>query len=187
MHSLHDTTHKSDIVKAIRMRQDQEDEMFDAYKKSEKRILFLDYDGTLRGFVNNPEDASPDDELIELIRSIHSQENTEVVIISGRDRHTLGTWWQDVPITLIAEHGVWKRPVGGEWAVTENLKNDWMETVRPILEKYVDRTAGTFIEEKNYSLVWHFRKSEPEQGELRANELKDELNTHLSNGKTALS
>ena len=153
MHSLEDTAHKSDIVKAIRMRTDQEEEMFNAYKASQKRILFLDYDGTLRGFVNNPEDASPDEELLELIKTIHSQENTEVVIISGRDRHTLGTWWQDVPITLIAEHGVWKRPVGGEWAVTENLKNDWMETVRPILEKYVDRTAGTFIEEKNYSLA----------------------------------
>ena len=183
MHSLHDTTHKSDIVKAIRMRQDQEDTMFDAYKKSEKRILFLDYDGTLRGFVNNPEDASPDDELIELIRSIHSQENTEVVIISGRDRHTLGTWWQDVPITLIAEHGVWKRPVGGEWAVTENLKNDWMETVRPILEKYVDRTAGTFIEEKNYSLAWHYRNADPDLGEKRASELSTVLKELSANNE----
>ena len=183
MTSLKDTAHKSDIVKAIRMRADQEDEMFDAYKKADKRILFLDYDGTLRAFVNNPEDASPDDDLLELVRTIHNQENTEVVIISGRDRHTLGTWWQDVPITLIAEHGVWKRPVGGEWTVTENLKNDWMDTVRPILEKFVDRTAGTFIEEKNYSLAWHYRNADPDLGEKRASELSNVLKELSANNE----
>jgi trehalose 6-phosphate synthase/phosphatase len=53
--------------------------------------------------------------------------------------------------------------------------------IRPIIETYVDRTPGSFIEEKNYSLVWHFRKSEPDQGDLRANELKDELRNMIAN------
>ncbi|PHQ30535.1 bifunctional alpha,alpha-trehalose-phosphate synthase (UDP-forming)/trehalose-phosphatase [Leeuwenhoekiella nanhaiensis] len=183
MHALHETTHKSDIVEAVRMQREREDQMLEDYKKANKRILFLDYDGTLRAFVNNPDDASPDDELIELVRRIESQENTEVVIISGRDRHTLGKWWQDVPITLIAEHGVWKRPIGGEWAVTEALKNDWMETVKPILEKFVDRTAGTFIEEKNYSLAWHYRNADPDLGEKRASELSTVLKELSANNK----
>ncbi|WP_290476684.1 bifunctional alpha,alpha-trehalose-phosphate synthase (UDP-forming)/trehalose-phosphatase, partial [Leeuwenhoekiella sp. UBA1003] len=183
MHALYETTHKSDIVEAEHLQKDREDKMFEDYKKAEKRILFLDYDGTLRAFVNNPDDASPDDELIELVRKIESQENTEVVIISGRDRHTLGEWWQDVPITLIAEHGVWKRPIGGEWAVTEALKNDWMETVKPILEKFVDRTAGTFIEEKNYSLAWHYRNADPDLGEKRASELSTVLKELSANNE----
>ena len=46
-----------------------------------------------------------------------------------------------------------------------------MPQIRPILETFVDRTAGTFIEEKNYSLAWHYRKADPELGEKRANEL----------------
>ncbi|MCC4211127.1 bifunctional alpha,alpha-trehalose-phosphate synthase (UDP-forming)/trehalose-phosphatase [Leeuwenhoekiella parthenopeia] len=183
MNALYETTHKSDIVEAVRMQREREDQMLEDYKKANKRILFLDYDGTLRAFVNNPNDASPDDELIELVRKIESQENTEVVIISGRDRHTLGEWWQDVPITLIAEHGVWKRPIGGEWAVTEALKNDWMETVKPILEKFVDRTAGTFIEEKNYSLAWHYRNADPDLGEKRASELSTVLKELSANNE----
>ena len=181
--SLKDTKHKSDIVKAIRMTEEQETEMLNAYKESQKRILFLDYDGTLRGFVNNPDDASPDNDLLELINTIQAQEETEVVIISGRDRHTLGTWWQNIPITLIAEHGVWKRPTGGEWAVTENLKNEWMDTVRPILEKFVDRTAGTFIEEKNYSLAWHYRNADPDLGDIRAGELSTVLKELTANNE----
>ncbi|WP_442845205.1 bifunctional alpha,alpha-trehalose-phosphate synthase (UDP-forming)/trehalose-phosphatase [Leeuwenhoekiella sp. H156] len=183
MNALYETTHKSDIVEAVRMQREREDQMLEDYKKAKKRILFLDYDGTLRAFVNNPDDASPDDELIELVRKIESQENTEVVIISGRDRHTLGEWWQDVPITLIAEHGVWKRPIGGEWAVTEALRNDWMETVKPILEKFVDRTAGTFIEEKNYSLAWHYRNADPDLGEKRASELSTVLKELSANNE----
>ncbi len=183
MNALHETAHKSDIVEAERMQKGKEDEMIEAYKKAEKRILFLDYDGTLRGFVNNPDEASPDEELIELIRKIENQKNTDVVIISGRDRHTLGEWWQDVPITLVAEHGVWKRPVGGEWSVTEALKNDWMETVKPILEKFVDRTAGTFIEEKNYSLAWHYRNADPDLGEKRASELSSVLKELSANNE----
>lgn len=183
MNALHETTHKSDIVEAVHMKSEQETEMLDAYKAAQKRILFLDYDGTLRSFVNNPDDASPDEELIELVRNIQNQEHTEVVIISGRDRHTLGKWWQEVPITLIAEHGVWKRPVGGEWAVTEALKNDWMETVKPILEKFVDRTAGTFIEEKNYSLAWHYRNADPDLGEKRASELSTVLKELSANNE----
>jgi trehalose 6-phosphate synthase/phosphatase len=104
-----------------------------------------------------------------------------VTIISGRDRDTLEKWLGHHKVNLIAEHGVWSRRIGGDWEMIENLNSTWKPLIRPLLESYVDRTPGTFIEEKNYSLVWHFRKAEPEQGELRANELKDELHTMISN------
>jgi len=65
--------------------------------------------------------------------------------------------------------------------MTSNATDTWKPSIRPILESFVDQTPGSFIEEKNYSLVWHFRKAEPEQGDLRANELKDELTTMIAN------
>ena len=39
----------------------------------------------------------------------------------------------------------------------------------------MDRTPGSLIEEKDYSLVWHYRKSEPELASNRARELKEAL------------
>jgi len=57
----------------------------------------------------------------------------------------------------------------------EPLRNDWKEEIRPILELYVDRTPGSFIEEKEFSLVWHYRKADPELAQLRARELRDAL------------
>ena len=181
MTGLEETKEKSDHVKALKLNPTRQEEMLNAYSESDHRILFLDYDGTLRGFVNNPDDASPDEALLELIDQLQQQQNTEVVIISGRDRNTLGTWWKKIPITLIAEHGVWKREKGKNWEVTENVKKDWMPNIRPILETYVDRTPGTFIEGKNYSLAWHYRNADPELGEMRANELSTTLKELTSN------
>ncbi|MGQ1785135.1 MULTISPECIES: bifunctional alpha,alpha-trehalose-phosphate synthase (UDP-forming)/trehalose-phosphatase [unclassified Saccharicrinis] len=155
--------------------------LIDQYAKAKKRALFLDYDGTLAHFVKNPQDAKPDRELHDIIKKLTSNKANTVTIISGRDRYTLEKWFTGHHVNLICEHGVWLKKVDGDWEMLSAVNNSWMPNVRPVMESFVDRTPGSFIEEKNYSLVWHFRKSEPEQGELRANELKDELNTHLSN------
>ena len=104
-----------------------------------------------------------------------------VTIISGRDRETLEEWLGNHRVNLIVEHGVWLKKIGGNWQMLDNINSSWKPVIRPILESFVDRTPGTFIEEKNYSLVWHYRNSVPEQGELRANELKDELRNMIAN------
>ncbi len=145
------------------------------YKRSGKRAIFLDYDGTLTSFHKNPQEATPNDELYQILNELIADEKNTVTIISGRDRHTLEKWFADVPINLICEHGVWLRKYGEDWQTLSNINNDWMPMIRPVLERFVDRTPGSFIEEKNYSLVWHYRKAEPEQSLIRANELKDEL------------
>jgi len=76
---------------------------------------------------------------------------------------------------LIAEHGAWFKEKGKDWETIEPLQNDWKEEIWPILELYVDRTPGSFIEEKEFSLVWHYRKADPELAQVRARELKDGL------------
>jgi trehalose 6-phosphate synthase/phosphatase len=50
----------------------------------------------------------------------------------------------------------------------------------PIFEHFVDRTPGSFLEEKKYGLVWHYRMSEPEFGEWLANELVSMLEAMLA-------
>lgn len=181
MSSLKETKSTRKAFRAIGLTDNVKKDVFDKYSAAQKRILFLDYDGTLMHFEDRPEDAKPDKDLLELIKKLGEQENTRVILISGRDKETLGKWWKNVPIELISEHGVWNRPVNEKWHLTENLNNSWMKTVRPVLETFVDRTPGTFIEEKNYSLAWHYRKTTPELGEVRANELSAVLKDMISN------
>lgn len=181
MKNLEETKNTRKAFKTIELTENIKKDLFEKYSSAHRRILFLDYDGTLINFVDKPEDAKPDEDLKKLVKSLAVQENTRVVLISGRDKETLGKWWKDVPVELISEHGVWLRPVNEEWELSENLNNSWMKTIRPVLETFVDRTPGTFIEEKNYSLAWHFRKANPELGEVRANELSTVLRDMISN------
>jgi len=143
------------------------------YNKSSKRLFFLDYDGTLVGFAGRPEKAGPDEQLWSLLQSLVEEKQNEVVIISGRDRETLSYWLGDTRASLIAEHGAWIKAKNEDWRLIEPLRNDWKDTIRPILELYADRTPGSSLEEKDYSLVWHYRRAEPELASLRLQELRD--------------
>ncbi|MFP4367710.1 MAG: bifunctional alpha,alpha-trehalose-phosphate synthase (UDP-forming)/trehalose-phosphatase, partial [Bacteroidales bacterium] len=85
------------------------------YNNSSKRMIFLDYDGTLTGFYNDPQEAKPDEELYDIIGSLVNDQKNHIVIISGRDKETLGKWFSGFNnITFIAEHGVWMREQGGD-------------------------------------------------------------------------
>ena len=150
-------------------------EMTRSYARSKKRLLLLDYDGTLVPFADEPDKAAPDRELLAILKRLTSNANNELVILSGRDRHTLEHWFGDAGIGLIAEHGVWMKSQHGAWSMLEPLKNDWKDQIKPVLELYVDRTPGSLVEEKDYSLVWHYRKSDQRLGALRADELKERL------------
>ena len=151
------------------------------YKRAQKRAIFLDYDGTLTPFKKTPDAAIPDQALHNLLTQLAADPKNDVTIISGRDRESLDAWLSQHPINLIAEHGVWFKPTGETWEMLANLKNDWKEKISPVLERFMDRTPGTFIEEKNFSLAWHYRKAEPDQGELRASELKSSLTNLIAN------
>ena len=181
MKALHNTSQDRDAFKATRISSKVSGEILEKFKNAKNRILFLDYDGTLVNFTDKPEKAKPDQELIDLVHKLNQSANTDVVLISGRDKDTLGSWWQEIPVELISEHGVWMRQKDSEWELSENVNNDWMSAVRPVIETFVDRTPGTFIEDKNYSLAWHYRKADPELGEIRANELSNVLKELISN------
>jgi len=152
------------------------------YQKTQNRIFLLDYDGTLTGFHKNPADANPNQELYSILKKLSGNPKNNVVIISGRDKETLGKWFDgDWNISFIAEHGVWFKNPGENWLMLEQIDNKWKKLVLPILEFYIDQTPGSFIENKNFSLVWHYRKSDPDLGIQRAWELKDQLMDLISN------
>ncbi|MBD2716189.1 bifunctional alpha,alpha-trehalose-phosphate synthase (UDP-forming)/trehalose-phosphatase [Microvirga sp. STR05] len=153
------------------------------YHATDQRLLLLDYDGTLAPFHANPQRAQPDQELLLLLRALTENPKNRVVIISGRDRTTLQAWLGHLPVDFIAEHGVWLRAAGEDWQLFQTLNNEWMREIRPVLELYVARTAGSFIEDKEYSLVWHYRRADAELGAVRARDLLNHLTFMTSNSE----
>lgn len=151
------------------------------YDNAKKRLLFLDYDGTLTGFHKDPQKASPDEELYELLDTLNQQNDTTLFLISGRDKQTFTRWFLHKKYNMIVEHGVWISRDGEEFKLLEKVKDEWMEKIKPVLESFVDRTPGSFIEEKNYSLAWHYRNTDPDFGEKRATELNTVLTSLIGN------
>jgi trehalose 6-phosphate synthase/phosphatase len=145
------------------------------FQQSEQRLIFLDYDGTLSPFSAKPEQAKPGAEVKRLLKKLTDTPKNEVVLVSGRDRYTLERWFGGLKIGLVAEHGAWTKEKGKPWEMGEILPKDWKGELRPLLELYMDRTPGSFLEEKEFSLVWHYRKASPGLGELRARELVSDL------------
>jgi trehalose 6-phosphate synthase/phosphatase len=151
------------------------------FKNAKNRLIFLDYDGTLVGFKDDPQKASPDEELYNLLDRINEMPNTTLVLVSGRDKETFSRWFDGKTYSLITDHGVWMKQKNENWVAAAMLKNTWMDSIYPVLENFVDNTPGTFIEEKKYSLAWHYRKADAELAQKRTIELNTVLTSLISN------
>lgn len=152
-----------------------------AYQKSRSRLLLFDYDGTLVPFARYPHAARPDRGISVLLSRLASDDCNDVAIVSGRDRDILNQWFGSLPLGLVAEHGAWIKTEGNPWGLYKPLSSAWKESLRPILEIYADRLPGAFVEEKEYSLVWHYRMSDPEFASVRVTELIDHLTDFTAN------
>ena len=146
-----------------------------AVDAGENTMLFLDYDGTLRGFVNRPEDAVPDPDLIPLLKRLN--EKAKVAIVSGRPKDFLEQHFGDTGFSLVAEHGYrWSLPQNKDWELVNPLVDtQWKANILPLLEQAVHLTPGTHIEEKPSAVVWHYRAADKEFGLWQAHRLLSEL------------
>lgn len=151
------------------------------YIHAGRRILFLDYDGTLVPFSRHLALAKPTDEVLMILNQLSQDKSNEIVLISGRDRSTLDRWFSSLRINLVAEHGIWIKETGSVWKLAKPLSNSWKSQVHPLLETYSDRVPGSFIEEKDYSLAWHYRRADAALGNVRAKELMDDLIAYTAN------
>ena len=146
--------------------------LLNAYREAEKRLLVLDYDGTLVPLATRPQDAVPPPGLRPLLTRLTGDPANNVMVVSGRRAADLEKWLGQIPrLGLAAEHGTrWRLPGSTIWQ-GRPAEGEWKNTVRPILQHFVDRTPGSFIEEKEFALVWHYRTVEAEFGEWLATEL----------------
>ncbi len=183
LHRLNDVVTQSHSLSVKILSSTTKKELLKEYAKAQRRLLILDYDGTLVPFANSPGAAKPDNELYQILKTLSDSPKNSVVILSGRDRQSLETWFGSMNVTLAAEHGGWvKRNEKAEWHSTIAGSQDvWKEQVRPILQLYVDRIPGSFIEEKDFALAWHYRQADVESGSVASKELLDTVSNLAAN------
>ncbi|MAW62059.1 MAG: bifunctional alpha,alpha-trehalose-phosphate synthase (UDP-forming)/trehalose-phosphatase [Planctomycetes bacterium] len=147
--------------------------LLNKWKKADRRVLFLDYDGTLRSFTDAPEDAVPDATILQTLSQLAGRADVATWVVSGRPSDLLDEWLGKTGVGLIAEHGASVRAPGETEfrSLTHDLPLGWREEVRAVFAEFTDRVPGSHIEEKPLGLAWHYRQASPEQAAWQAREL----------------
>ena len=148
--------------------------LIENFKKAENKLILLDYDGTLVDYKIAPHEAAPSEPLLASLLKLNGSQNTKLVIITGRSFQDIDGFVGHLPIDIVAEHGAMIRE---KEAWKELVPNDeaWKRTVFPILGRAVENCTGSFIEEKRFSLAWHYRNADPGAGLAVSRELISEL------------
>jgi trehalose-phosphatase len=131
---------------------------YDQLATARQRVLMLDYDGTLAPFKVRPEEAVPYPGVSETLSALVEQDNTRVVIVSGRGASEVaGLLPLGRPPEIWGAHG-WERisPQGEMWA------QEPTEAAREALVRAHDlaercRIAGARLERKRASVAVHWR------------------------------
>ena len=145
------------------------------YHNSSKRLIILDYDGTLSPFHPRPEDAYPTREILETLQELSNDPHNKVVISSGRDHHTLEQWLGNLNIGLAAEHGAFYKS-DGKWH-KNSMQKKWDPEILTILNQFVEKTPRSALEVKETALVWHYRKVDGWLASMRVQQLIEALVT----------
>ena len=159
-----------------------------AFKEQGKKIVLLDYDGTLTSTSKMPEFASPSHHLLQSLNRLVALENVYVYVLSGRSRHVLDKWFNETGVGLVAEHGCfYKHPakirqdltptgdmisrqekqaipslVDDKWIrLVDEMDLSYRETIKPLFEHFLERTPGSYIEEKEINITWHYKNADP--------------------------
>src|SRR5438445_4505464 len=179
---LDDAVRLSEDLNSKRLSDAHRKEIRQAYRKADRRLLLFDYDGTLVSLSVNRETALPGARVTGILKGLGADSTNDVVLVSGRPRRDLEKWFGELPLTLIAEHGAWVRDRGDrEWRSTLPLEEGWKVRLRPVMERFLDRVPGSSLEEKDFSIAWHYRSADVESGTLAAKDLVDILTTLTAN------
>lgn len=148
-----------------------------SWRRAPRRLLFLDYDGTLRELTTLPSQAVPDEALLGLLHALGRLPATEVWVVSGRPPDLLDEWLGETPVGLIAEHGAFLRPAGQTnfQPLHPQTALDWRQEVQEIFEKVASRVPGSLVEAKPFGLAWHYRAADPSHGVWQARDLTQHL------------
>ncbi|KAI3985812.1 hypothetical protein MKX01_026598 [Papaver californicum] len=158
------------------------DHIVSIYKRTNRRAIFLDYDGTIVPQTSMSKIPSP--EVISVLNNLCSDPKNIVFIISGRGKDSLGEWFTPCEkLGVAAEHGYFIRwGTSSDWETCNLVADfDWKRIAEPVMQLYTETTDGSFIEVKESALVWHHKDADPDFGSCQAKELLDHLENVLAN------
>ncbi len=158
-----------------------------AYRQCTRRAILLDWGGTLApadtGFYDEREEgsASAPPQVLEVLRTLCADPSNHVMIVSGLSRDKVELAFGSVPnLSLAVEHGFHFRIRSGPWQqLKPGVDTSWREVAGAIMQVYMQRTSGSFVQRKGSSITWNYASADPEYGAMQARELQYQLQSVL--------
>lgn len=124
--------------------------------RARKRVLMLDYDGTLAPFTPRRDQSRPIPESIERIRCLARSDHTRIAIVSGRPLAELEALIGPLAATLVGEHGWdWRAPAGA--IVRHPLDDDARQALSDAARLAIEAGLGEQLERKRAAVLVHTR------------------------------
>jgi trehalose-phosphatase len=133
--------------------------IYDRINKADKINLFLDYDGTLVYFKNRPKDVITSNKVKNVLHNLSQNPKFNIFIISGRTLHEIKQLINIKGLSFAALHGLQIELSSGKsffWKEAENLRPSLDILKEILLYKFKDE-KGLFIEDKEFTLAFHYR------------------------------
>ncbi|KAK3133381.1 hypothetical protein QOZ80_6AG0535830 [Eleusine coracana subsp. coracana] len=144
-----------------------------AYRAAAHRLIVLQCDGTM----------VPNAEVTELLNELCADPMNVVFLVSGRGKDQLAEWFAPCDkLGISAEHGYFTRWSRDDpWEVSKMASDfEWKETAEPLMSHYTESTDGSYIENTESTMVWHYQNADPTLGPCQARELFDHLENLLA-------
>ncbi|TPX57884.1 hypothetical protein SpCBS45565_g08129 [Spizellomyces sp. 'palustris'] len=157
------------------------------YAQTRKRIFFLDQDGTIMNF--NKHSSSkllsnriPTEKVVDLVKALASDPRNIVYIMSGRCKAEMKDFARIPNVGLCAENGCFLKYANRHKWETMLPDHDlsWRKQVLEIFEYYTDRTPGSYIEQKEIGMVWHYGHADMNFGSWQAAECQNHIEQALT-------
>jgi trehalose 6-phosphate phosphatase len=129
--------------------------------------LFLDVDGTLLDLAPTPDAVKVPDGLVELLTRLQDRLDGALALISGRRIETLDTLFAPLKLPCAGLHGFeWRDSAGRE--THSPIDTHAVEAMRGAAKRLAEEFPSVLMEDKIYSIAFHFRAAKLHQPALRA-------------------
>jgi trehalose 6-phosphate synthase/phosphatase len=153
-----------------------------AYEKSSRRLFLLDYEGTLASYGSvNSTVLTNTERVIDVLRELSADKKNIVYVMSGRTVQETELLFDRLPnLGIIAENGCFLRePNSDDWIQFPNEEKTikWKDSVKPILQYYLERVERSRVEERHCSLLFRYDKaSDPDASTRHAGDCANHIN-----------
>jgi trehalose 6-phosphate synthase/phosphatase len=129
--------------------------------------------------------------VIQTLKLLCQDPNNLVYVLSGKGREEVSESLGEINgLGLVAEAGFFFRRANSPPLITkygdpgfdsqwERLVSDghssWKTIAKAVMEVYMERTHGVYIQEEESAVAWQFRDADPEFAHIQSKELEDQL------------